>query len=280
MLARALPGGHRRAAALLTAAAVTRCWRHGAANAPVDRRPLRYALVPFGFGVWLAHYGFHLLTGALTVVPVTQSAGDRPLGRPALGEPRWPGSACSRAASSRFSSASSCSARWARSACIQATSRRDASRPHAAASAPWVTLVVAAGRAGRVDPRAADGDARREPARMSAYVRRSLGCARVHPRRVRSRACRARRPPFPIVSDQLRRRLLVSVWTDPDTTDDGTAGGQFWVQLRMAAPATALPSTTRASIGVRRRSIRTAPMRTVTAAPVAGRERRTSLPPW
>src|SRR5581483_1138925 len=27
-----------------------------------------YALVPFGFGMWLAHYGFHLLTGALTIV--------------------------------------------------------------------------------------------------------------------------------------------------------------------------------------------------------------------
>ena len=33
-----------------------------------------YALVPFGFGMWLAHYGFHLLTGALVIVPVTQRA--------------------------------------------------------------------------------------------------------------------------------------------------------------------------------------------------------------
>jgi hypothetical protein len=24
---------------------------------------------------------------------------------------------------------------------------------------------------------------------------------------------------------------VVSIWTDPDTTDDGTAGGQFWVLL-------------------------------------------------
>ena len=31
-----------------------------------------YALVPFGFGMWLAHYGFHLLTGAFVVVPVTR----------------------------------------------------------------------------------------------------------------------------------------------------------------------------------------------------------------
>jgi ferredoxin len=41
-----------------------------------------YALVPLGFGVWLAHYGFHLLTGLLTFVPVAQEA----LG---LGLPRW-----------------------------------------------------------------------------------------------------------------------------------------------------------------------------------------------
>ncbi|MCX6027780.1 MAG: FesM [Chloroflexi bacterium] len=32
-----------------------------------------YALVPLGFGMWLAHYSFHFLTGALTVVPVAQS---------------------------------------------------------------------------------------------------------------------------------------------------------------------------------------------------------------
>ena len=48
-----------------------------------------YALVPFGFGVWLAHYGFHLLTGALTIVPVTQSAAADLLGWAALGAPRW-----------------------------------------------------------------------------------------------------------------------------------------------------------------------------------------------
>ncbi len=47
-----------------------------------------YALVPVGFGMWLAHYSFHFLTGALTIVPVAQSflAG---LGLPGLGAPRW-----------------------------------------------------------------------------------------------------------------------------------------------------------------------------------------------
>jgi hypothetical protein len=50
----------------------------------------RYAasLVPLGFGVWLAHYAFHFLTGALTVVPLAQSA-LWDLGVTALGGPRW-----------------------------------------------------------------------------------------------------------------------------------------------------------------------------------------------
>jgi hypothetical protein len=48
-----------------------------------------YALVPLGFGVWLSHYGFHLLTGILTVIPVTQSAAVDLLGWAALGTPLW-----------------------------------------------------------------------------------------------------------------------------------------------------------------------------------------------
>lgn len=34
-----------------------------------------YALVPLGFGMWLAHYSFHFFTGGLTIVPVLQSFG-------------------------------------------------------------------------------------------------------------------------------------------------------------------------------------------------------------
>ena len=48
-----------------------------------------YALVPLGFGVWLAHYGFHLLTGVLTLIPVTQSAVLNLFGWAALGTPLW-----------------------------------------------------------------------------------------------------------------------------------------------------------------------------------------------
>ncbi len=48
-----------------------------------------YALIPFGFAVWFAHYSFHLLTGALTIVPVFQSAMIDFAGMPVLGEPLW-----------------------------------------------------------------------------------------------------------------------------------------------------------------------------------------------
>ena len=48
-----------------------------------------YALIPLGFGVWLAHYGFHFLTGLLTFIPVAQSAAAGVAGWPVLGEPAW-----------------------------------------------------------------------------------------------------------------------------------------------------------------------------------------------
>ena len=48
-----------------------------------------YALIPLGFGVWLAHYAFHLLTGVLTVIPVTQAAVLDFAGRAVLGVPMW-----------------------------------------------------------------------------------------------------------------------------------------------------------------------------------------------
>ena len=47
-----------------------------------------FALIPIGFGMWLAHYGFHFLIGALTAIPVAQSfLAD--FGVPILGDPRW-----------------------------------------------------------------------------------------------------------------------------------------------------------------------------------------------
>lgn len=48
-----------------------------------------FALVPVGFGVWLAHYGFHFFTGFWTFVPVVQNLVADVLGASLLGMPRW-----------------------------------------------------------------------------------------------------------------------------------------------------------------------------------------------
>jgi ferredoxin len=47
-----------------------------------------YSLIPLGFGVWLAHYCFHLLTGLWTFVPVVQDL-FMDLGLPIFGAPTW-----------------------------------------------------------------------------------------------------------------------------------------------------------------------------------------------
>ncbi|MCX7622199.1 MAG: FesM [Thermomicrobium sp.] len=63
-----------------------------AAGAPSTRWVLtRFALTlaPLGFGLWSAHYLFHFLTGALTIVPLAQSFVLDLTGRAWLGEPAW-----------------------------------------------------------------------------------------------------------------------------------------------------------------------------------------------
>src|SRR6202041_3555060 len=66
----------------------TRAWTHcQRALLPLAVR-YSYGLVPLGFGMWLAHYSFHFLTGIYTFIPVAQNA-IASLGRPLFGEPRW-----------------------------------------------------------------------------------------------------------------------------------------------------------------------------------------------
>lgn len=75
-------------------------------------------------------------------------------------------------------------------------------------------------------------------------------------------------PPFPIVSDAVAGPYLVSIWTDPDTTDDGTPGGQFWVLIEPVGKAAPLPPDTRVIVSVAPLD-RHGPTRTGRAAPVA-----------
>jgi len=63
---------------------LTRDWSRTPAQIAIN---YAYALVPFGFGLWIAHYGFHFLTGLFTIVPVTQRAAMDLLGTPLLGLP-------------------------------------------------------------------------------------------------------------------------------------------------------------------------------------------------
>ena len=76
-------------------------------------------------------------------------------------------------------------------------------------------------------------------------------------------------PPYPIISDRTVGAYRVSVWTDPDTTDDGTPRGQFWVRVDPAAAGTPLPPSTRAEVRIHP-SDRTGAEHRGATAPVSG----------
>ncbi|HWP42938.1 MAG TPA: FesM, partial [Blastocatellia bacterium] len=73
---------------LVLAGWLSRAW--GGSSKSLLQTIVRYAygLAPLGFGVWLAHYSFHFLTGLYTFIPVAQSA-LASTGLPLLGEPLW-----------------------------------------------------------------------------------------------------------------------------------------------------------------------------------------------
>ncbi|HXF60078.1 MAG TPA: hypothetical protein VNK95_00595 [Caldilineaceae bacterium] len=48
-----------------------------------------YSFVPLGFGVWAAHYLFHLLVGPLTIWPALQNFWPAVTGTALLGQPNW-----------------------------------------------------------------------------------------------------------------------------------------------------------------------------------------------
>jgi hypothetical protein len=67
---------------------VTRAWAGLKPGMPAILTRYSIALTPLGFGMWLAHYGFHFFTGLYTLIPLAQSA-VASLGVNWLGEPRW-----------------------------------------------------------------------------------------------------------------------------------------------------------------------------------------------
>lgn len=57
-------------------------------------------------------------------------------------------------------------------------------------------------------------------------------------------------PPYPIVQDRVAGPYRIDVWTDPDSTDDGSAAGRFWVTVHPAVEGATLPADTRAQISI------------------------------
>jgi hypothetical protein len=57
-------------------------------------------------------------------------------------------------------------------------------------------------------------------------------------------------PPFPIVQDRIVGAYKVSIWTDPDATDDQTAAGKFWITVQPAVRGAAVPDGTRVQVSI------------------------------
>jgi hypothetical protein len=76
-------------------------------------------------------------------------------------------------------------------------------------------------------------------------------------------------PPFPIVWNQTAGPYEISIWTDPDSTNDGSAAGQFWVVLHGAGPANLVPSSTRVQVSIVPLD-RSGPGRSARAEPIGG----------
>jgi len=129
--------------ALLTAAARTTQWiARPTAGVRQIAITFTYALVPLGFATWAAHYGFHLMTGLFTVLPVAQSAAIDFFGSAVLGEPAWrwtglrPGLVFPiQIGLLMLGAAGSLALVWA-------TGARDYRERSTVATAPWVLVVV------------------------------------------------------------------------------------------------------------------------------------------
>jgi hypothetical protein len=57
-------------------------------------------------------------------------------------------------------------------------------------------------------------------------------------------------PPFPVITDRTVGNYVVSLWADPDATDDGDKDGRFWVVVNPSAKGAPLPSDTVVQIAV------------------------------
>ena len=221
----------------------------GDASADVAVR-YAYALVPFGVGVWLAHYGFHFLTGGLDDRAGDAERGDR-RGGPRRCSASRTGDGWACVPGRRLSAAARRGAARGRSVRSSLVHRVVSERDH---PEPLGQRVGAVGRLVIVvlallalwilsQPMEMRGDGARRmirPATRGDRLRRWSLLLALEP--VRRRAQRS------AVPDRLEPRrsapTAISIWTDPDTTDDGRPAGQFWIVLEPADGRTAIPAGT------------------------------------
>jgi hypothetical protein len=57
-------------------------------------------------------------------------------------------------------------------------------------------------------------------------------------------------PPFPVVTDRTVGNYVISLWADPDASDDGDKDGRFWVVVIPAAKGATLPADTVVKIAI------------------------------
>jgi ferredoxin len=130
--------------ALLMGAAATASRALAGVPTTVTATAVRYAytIVPLGFGVWLAHYGFHLLTGVLTIVPVAQSAAIDAAGWGVLGEPAWRWTGMQPGAVHPIQLGVTLLGVIGSVGLVNATSQRDSPQRAIGASIPWLSLIL------------------------------------------------------------------------------------------------------------------------------------------
>jgi hypothetical protein len=57
-------------------------------------------------------------------------------------------------------------------------------------------------------------------------------------------------PPFPVVTDRVVGNYVISLWADPDASDDGDKDGRFWVVVNPATKGVTLPADTAVQIAI------------------------------
>ena len=131
--------------AIVAAAAVmTRVLSSGSrSSVPGIAVRFAFALVPFGAGVWLAHYGFHFLTGVGAILPVSQSAAIEATGRALLGEPDWRWMGLRSGAVFPFQLGAVLLGALGSSAVAQRIAERDFPSRAGRAAAPWILVIIA-----------------------------------------------------------------------------------------------------------------------------------------